>query len=226
MDKFATLVDRHIQWHKALGFTRHILYLRAADILIFSEINAIKYWVKNHHLLLVLWELFPTPSYKTPYYDQRLVYNHAMLAFSNAPNPVWLANIKLDEYIMSFKPDLHTFYDMAKCSESKGFNPVSLQVPSYSAIRTNAGGGQEASTDIGWWVSKALDPETQHPILAYSTVSMSEPLGQAIYRPDFAHTIHSHVASIFEEYSHTVINDDGPGCMFPDDYILIGTTIF
>lgn len=70
MDKFATLLDRHIQWHKSLGFSRHVLYMRAADILIFSEINAVKHWTKRHQLLLVLWELFSTPRLSTPYWDQ------------------------------------------------------------------------------------------------------------------------------------------------------------
>jgi hypothetical protein len=211
MDKFATLLDRHIQWHKALGFSRHILYMRAADILIFSEINAVKHWIKRQQLLLVLWEIFPTPKHETPYWDQRLVYNHAMLAFSNAPSPVWLANINLDEYLMSSNNSLNTFNDMAReCSET---NPaLSLQVPSYSVVREEA--REPVGSDIVWWVKKAFDPEDKHPLIQYNTVSWSQPTGQAIYRPDFAHTIHSHVASIFEEFKHTVVNSDGSGCMF------------
>lgn len=139
-----------------------------------------------------------------------------MLAFSNAPSPVWLANINLDEFLMSLKPELNTILDMTReCSRgeegSPASTPVSLQVPSYSAMRAIR---PPPSSDIGWWVERAQDPEDKHPLIQYNTVSWSNPTEQAIFRPDFAHTIHSHVASIFEEFKHTRVDSDGSGCMF------------
>ena len=45
------------QWHQALGFSRHVVYMRAMEIQEFITQPAVEGWIRSGHLLLVLWEV-------------------------------------------------------------------------------------------------------------------------------------------------------------------------
>ncbi len=60
--------------------------------------------IQKGKILMVLWEDFPAHSLWSRLYDQRIVYSHALLAFTGLD--VYLMNIDLDEYLVSTVPEL------------------------------------------------------------------------------------------------------------------------
>jgi hypothetical protein len=58
----------------------------------------VKRWVNRRMLLLVLWDAVDhRPA--TPYWDQRLVYNHAVLSYTRTGRLTYLAMVDMDEYV-------------------------------------------------------------------------------------------------------------------------------
>ena len=60
----------------------------------FTSRAGIRHWVRLGFLNIINWD--PVPSY-WPYWDQILIYNHAVLVFHG--RPVFLAFIDIDEYV-------------------------------------------------------------------------------------------------------------------------------
>ncbi len=85
--------------------------MRSADIVQFSLIPILYQYIQNGQLLLVKWDMLPDHTF-LPYYDQRIVYNHANLAFTGLN--VYLAMIDLDEYIMTMRAVLKNFKEIAR----------------------------------------------------------------------------------------------------------------
>lgn len=148
-----------------------------------------------------------------PLYDQRVVYNHAMLAFTGLD--VYLAMVNLDEYVMSLRDDLATVQDMIRgCNCSALFGPLPLpqrqlsaSAASNSKASINAGTraqqgheGQPVNLLIRRYHSLAsnyfrLTPEldmwaatplkAQHPLARYGVVNrMRPPAVKAMLRPE------------------------------------------
>ena len=57
LDALAAITDRHIQYHSAIGFTKHVVYVRNHDMDQFAGHPRIKKWIRSGLVMLVLWEV-------------------------------------------------------------------------------------------------------------------------------------------------------------------------
>ena len=148
-----------------------------------------------------------------PLYDQRIIYNHAMLAFTGLD--VYLAMVNLDEYVMSLRDDLATVQGMIRaCNCSALFGPLPLPQRQLSAssasnskasinARTRAQQGHEGqpvnllirryhslvsnyfrlTPELDMWAATPL--KAQHPLARYGVVNrMRPPAVKAMLRPE------------------------------------------
>ncbi|GAX72751.1 hypothetical protein CEUSTIGMA_g207.t1 [Chlamydomonas eustigma] len=102
---FGSLIVRHVEYYQGLGVSKHIIYLRRETIpaLILSSLKVHKL-VQMGKIILVMWEDMLPHELWSKRYDQRVVYSHAVLAFTGLN--VHLINIDLDEYLVTRKPEL------------------------------------------------------------------------------------------------------------------------
>ena len=78
---------------------RYMLYARPADLERLLAMERVTKWISSGMLQLVRWDAVPEHP-GLPYWDQRLVYNHAVL--SHLGRHTFLAMLDIDEYVSSF----------------------------------------------------------------------------------------------------------------------------
>ncbi len=90
---------------------RYLLYLRPADVQPFLEVPNLAKWVRQGRVVIIEWDAVDE-HIGLPAWDQRLVYNHAVLAFLGRPAYLFMPDI--DEYLVPTRPGLESFFDMAR----------------------------------------------------------------------------------------------------------------
>eukprot|EP00798_Chlamydomonas_sp_ICE-L_P001751 gene1751-33160_t len=189
VDAMAALLDKHIQFHRAMGFQHHMLYVRPGDMEAVSSHARLSKWIHNGHLLLYLWKEVPFFS-ERPYFDQRIVYNHALLAFSS--QKVYLAMIDIDEYLCS--PD---------------GQPTAIKVQRYHTVVSN---WNRTQPELPIWLPET--PLKNHPILRYNVINTRrQPEVKSIVRPEYIRTFFIHHASSFSKFNTTRAASADAACM-------------
>ncbi|KAG1660726.1 hypothetical protein FOA52_003035 [Chlamydomonas sp. UWO 241] len=201
MERFSVLLDRHIQWHTALGFSKYLVYVRQADVIDFAEQRAVQFWGQRGVLHLVLWsEIQPVPH--LPHFDQRVVYTHALLALTGAN--VYAALLDVDDYVVAPAAQSataatgapsgqlpRTFPELVRqCGPPGAVVPANLQLPRFHAAMR---GFHRTAAEAEFWTARHTEPT--HPLTRYSLVNrkrVSAP--KSIVRPEFVHTAGIHTA--------------------------------
>mmetsp|Transcript_31385 Transcript_31385/g.69903 ORF Transcript_31385/g.69903 Transcript_31385/m.69903 type:complete len:486 (-) Transcript_31385:565-2022(-) len=203
LDAFAAILDRHIQHHRLIGFTRHVLYLRQAHLHMLVSHPRVAAWLEAGHPLIMLWDMIP-PRPHLKYYDQRIVYSHATLAFTGMP--VYLAMIDADEFVCPGHKDLHTLQDMLNCCRQGSNTPgVNVQVTRYNVL---AAAWDHKKPEAELWSGSSGG---EHPLTRYTLINWSRRMSsKSLVRPEFIAAYHIHYATAYRRYSPT---PPQPACM-------------
>ena len=92
-----TVLNRHMEHYAMLGFTSYLLYVRPGKGMKAARaMPQLTKWADRGFLKIVQWDAVPE-HVERPFWDQRLVYNHALL--SHLGRATFVAIFDLDEYV-------------------------------------------------------------------------------------------------------------------------------
>ncbi|KAG1664178.1 hypothetical protein FOA52_011354 [Chlamydomonas sp. UWO 241] len=161
---FTALLARHIEHHVVLGFSSYLVYVLPRHADAFLACPALRPWLGAGVMHLVVWSAVPEHA-GMPLWDQRLVYNHAVLA--HIGRPVLLLMGDLDEFLVPTRPGVSTVFDMLSACAPSAPNNLALQRRHVLA----AGWGDRAKPEAPlWWSSSGPDPAAAGDVASVSGV--------------------------------------------------------
>ncbi|GAX73331.1 hypothetical protein CEUSTIGMA_g785.t1 [Chlamydomonas eustigma] len=208
--RVSVLVDRHIQYYAALGFTRYIIYTRPSDVEVLSALPHISKWLMHGMLILIRWSAVGEHD-GLPYWDQRVVYNHAVLA--HLGRLTYLAMVDIDEYLIPLQPGLANIFQMVSaCAPAANSSSpaVNLQLPRFHVVANDW--EDRFRAELPLWVPKedgreGEDIQELHPITKYTLVNQKySPAIKSMVVPRYIGLFHIHIASTLKPYTSTAVN--------------------
>ena len=180
------LMLKHLEYHAALGFTKHLVYVHSDYLKVMLEDSKVLACIQVGSLELVYWDIFG--GYDTPvweYATQALMYNHALLMMWGENSR--LAFLDVDEYLALPHPaDISMLYNSC-------FQPGQLQIlRRFDALCSSCTvGTSELSVWQGTDVYTAL---SHYSLLRFDTGGLSLDLGKCIADADHVHSYFVHDA--------------------------------
>mmetsp|Transcript_12334 Transcript_12334/g.26633 ORF Transcript_12334/g.26633 Transcript_12334/m.26633 type:complete len:514 (+) Transcript_12334:286-1827(+) len=201
---FGPLVQRHVEYYQSLGVSKHIIYLRKEMIPALLLMNAqVARLVAKGKIIIILWDELPQHEIWTRKYDQRVVYSHALLAFTGLD--VYLMFVDLDEYLVTPRTDLQ-MQPIQQIFKTCAGHPAEMRVMRYNTLCKNC---NHAAPEAHLWVNP-FRPD--HPLNTYSLINyVMTPAARSIVNPNFMRNFYIHWGSVAAGYNTTY----PPGkCMF------------
>jgi len=193
----SALLERHIQHHAKLGFTRHMIYVRPRDIPALSVLPEVVQRVKEGRLVLVQWDS-PVTREDYAYWDQRIVYTHAAVAFTG--HDILMGMYDIDEYLVSPRPELGDVFSMVRACAPD--NRINMRITRFHVIAKEW--PVREKEELPLWLRR---DEAQHPLLKYSLINMRfPPAVKTLVNPNFIDLFYIHTATHYQPFNLTIVN--------------------
>ncbi|KAG1657487.1 hypothetical protein FOA52_001402 [Chlamydomonas sp. UWO 241] len=165
------LIDRHVEHHAMLGFSRYLLYLQPHDQHAVLSSLSVSKWVASGFVVPVVWDVTPYHA-RLPAWDQRLIYNHAVLSFKGSADYLFMPDF--DEYLVALRPGLENVTDMlAACAppdgRGAGVSP-NLRVARRHVL---AADWDRSKAESGLWMG--ADAAAEHPLSRHLLINHDHP---------------------------------------------------
>jgi hypothetical protein len=156
----------------------------------------------------VVWDVTPYHA-RLPAWDQRLIYNHAVLSFKGSSDYLFMPDF--DEYLVALRPGLETVTDMlAACAPpgGKGVSP-NLRVARRHVLASD---WDRSKAESGLWMgTEGAVTTVEHPLSRHLLINHDNPpYVKTMVEANQVRMFYIHVAS---SYGKTAPTDVDAGCM-------------